>query len=81
MTVLNHTLLVRHPKTRKFLVNFDPKITEVIWETKCLLSMGLEVPKQALALLNMERKLQDSHLRLKVKYIFSFFTTVVKQGL
>uniref|UniRef100_A0A3B3YBZ9 AAA+ ATPase domain-containing protein n=1 Tax=Poecilia mexicana TaxID=48701 RepID=A0A3B3YBZ9_9TELE len=78
--ILNHTLLVRHHKTKRFLANFDPKITEVIWDTKCLLSMGLEVPKQALALLNMERKLQDSHLRLKVKYIFSCFTTVVKQG-
>ncbi|XP_016518823.1 dynein heavy chain 8, axonemal [Poecilia formosa] len=63
--ILNHTLLVRHHKTKRFLANFDPKITEVIWDTKCLLSMGLEVPKQALALLNMERKLQDSHLRLK----------------
>uniref|UniRef100_A0A3P9NGZ4 Dynein axonemal heavy chain 8 n=1 Tax=Poecilia reticulata TaxID=8081 RepID=A0A3P9NGZ4_POERE len=60
--ILNHTLLVRHPKTKRFMANFDPKITEVICDTKCMLSMGLEVPKQALALLNMERKLQDIFL-------------------
>ncbi|KAM4579488.1 dynein axonemal heavy chain 8-like, partial [Fundulus diaphanus] len=62
---LDHTLLVRHPQTKMFLVNFDPKITEIIQEVKCLSSMGLQVPQQAFALLNMERKLHDVHQRLK----------------
>ncbi|XP_035999780.1 dynein heavy chain 8, axonemal [Fundulus heteroclitus] len=63
--ILNHTVLVRHPQNKMFLVNFDPQITEVIQEVKCLSSMGLQVPKQAVALLNMERKLHDVHQRLK----------------
>ncbi|KAK5607192.1 Dynein heavy chain 8, axonemal [Crenichthys baileyi] len=63
--ILNHTLLKHQSNTNKFFVNFDPKINEVIREAKCLSSMGLEVPKQAVALLNLERKLHDNHLRLK----------------
>ncbi|XP_078119766.1 dynein axonemal heavy chain 8-like [Sander vitreus] len=63
--VLNITLLVRHPKTGKFVVNFDPKVTEVIREAKCLLKMGLEVPKQALRLVKLESKINTNHLRLQ----------------
>uniref|UniRef100_A0A8P4K4W9 AAA+ ATPase domain-containing protein n=1 Tax=Dicentrarchus labrax TaxID=13489 RepID=A0A8P4K4W9_DICLA len=64
--VLNITLLVRHPKTGKLVVNFDPKVTEVIREAKCLLKMSLEVPKQALHLVKLEIKLNAYHLRLQV---------------
>ncbi|KAG8014343.1 Dynein heavy chain 8 [Nibea albiflora] len=63
--VWNVTLLVRHPKTKKYYANFDPKITEVIREAKCLLKMGLEVPKQALCLVSSENKLNTYHLRLQ----------------
>ncbi|XP_027145030.1 dynein heavy chain 8, axonemal isoform X2 [Larimichthys crocea] len=63
--VWNVTLLVRHPKTKKYYANFDPKITEVIREAKCLLKMGLEVPKQALRLVSSESKLNTYHLRLQ----------------
>uniref|UniRef100_A0AAQ4Q6E3 AAA+ ATPase domain-containing protein n=1 Tax=Gasterosteus aculeatus aculeatus TaxID=481459 RepID=A0AAQ4Q6E3_GASAC len=63
--VLNITLLVRHPETAKLVVNFDPKVTEVILDTKWLLKMGLEVPKQALRLLKMESEIKANHLRLQ----------------
>uniref|UniRef100_A0AAX7VFT7 AAA+ ATPase domain-containing protein n=1 Tax=Astatotilapia calliptera TaxID=8154 RepID=A0AAX7VFT7_ASTCA len=63
--VLNVALLVRHPKTEKLVVNFDPKVTEVIREAKCLVKMGLLVPKQALHLLNIETKLSADHHRLQ----------------
>ncbi|CAG5978557.1 unnamed protein product [Menidia menidia] len=63
--VLNITLLVRHPSTGKLVVNFDPKITESIREAKCLLKMGLKIPKQAMLLIKMESKLNASHFRLK----------------
>ncbi|XP_047444882.1 dynein axonemal heavy chain 8-like [Mugil cephalus] len=65
LNVLNVTLLIRHPTTGKFLVNFDPKVTEVIRETKCLLKMGLKVPKQALRLVHMETDIKANHLRLQ----------------
>ncbi|XP_056247105.1 dynein axonemal heavy chain 8-like [Seriola aureovittata] len=63
--VLNITLLVRHPKTGKFVVNFDPEVTEVIREAKCLLKMGLEIPKQALCLVKLESRINTNQLRLQ----------------
>ncbi|KAF3858031.1 hypothetical protein F7725_011232 [Dissostichus mawsoni] len=63
--ILNITLLVRHAKTGKLVVNFDPKVTEVIREANCLMKMGMEVPKQALNLVKLESKLNSNHLRLQ----------------
>ncbi|XP_034008681.1 dynein heavy chain 8, axonemal-like [Trematomus bernacchii] len=63
--ILNITLLVRHAKTGKLVVNFDPKVTEVIREANCLMKMGMEVPKQALNLVKLESKLNSDHLRLQ----------------
>lgn len=50
------------------MINFDSKVAEVIREAKCLLKMGLEVPKQALHLVKLESKINVNHLRLKVNY-------------
>ncbi|XP_075954128.1 dynein axonemal heavy chain 8-like [Anarhichas minor] len=63
--VLHITLLVRHPSTGKLVVNFDPKVTEVIRDAKCLLKMGLEVPKQALRLVKSESEIKANHFRLQ----------------
>uniref|UniRef100_A0A4W6EG55 Dynein axonemal heavy chain 8 n=1 Tax=Lates calcarifer TaxID=8187 RepID=A0A4W6EG55_LATCA len=76
--VLNITLLVRHPKTGKLVVNFDPKVIEVIREAKCLLKMGLEVPKQALRLVKSENRINTNHLRLKVKHFVNIFFSLQK---
>ncbi len=65
-TVLHDTLLVRNPRTGKFVVNFDPQITDVIRETKCLWKMGLKVPKQALNLVKLEGNINENHRRLQV---------------
>uniref|UniRef100_A0A3Q3F240 Dynein, axonemal, heavy chain 5 like n=1 Tax=Kryptolebias marmoratus TaxID=37003 RepID=A0A3Q3F240_KRYMA len=79
--VLNHTLLVRHPRTGKLIDNFDPKVYEVIQEAKCLTAMDLQVPKQALVLVKMESKLRGYHLRLKVKLkAFYDVETALRQG-
>ena len=44
---LNSTVLVRHPDTKDLVVNFDPKLKEVLREIEVLTKMGLEIPLQA----------------------------------
>ncbi|XP_064453637.1 dynein axonemal heavy chain 8 [Mirounga angustirostris] len=62
---LQATLFVRHPETGKLLVNFDPKILEVVRETKCMIKMKLDVPEQAKKLLKLESKLKADKLHLQ----------------
>ncbi|XP_048203785.1 dynein axonemal heavy chain 8 isoform X1 [Perognathus longimembris pacificus] len=62
---LQATLFVRHPETGKLLVNFDPKILEVVRETKCMIKMKLDVPEQAKRLLKWESKLKADKLYLQ----------------
>ena len=62
---LQATLFVRHPETGKLLVNFDPKILEVVRETKCMIKMKLDVPEQAKNLLKLESKLKADKLYLQ----------------
>lgn len=63
---LQATVLVRHPKTGKFLVNFDPQIPEIVRETKCMIKLGLEVPEQAKKIVKLENNLKSNKLRLEV---------------
>uniref|UniRef100_H0ZBP1 Dynein axonemal heavy chain 8 n=1 Tax=Taeniopygia guttata TaxID=59729 RepID=H0ZBP1_TAEGU len=63
--LLQSTILVRHPTTEKFLVNFDPHILEMVQETKCMIRLGLEVPEQAVKLAIMEDKLKSNKLKLE----------------
>ncbi|XP_033874388.2 dynein axonemal heavy chain 8-like [Acipenser ruthenus] len=62
---LQATLLVRHPETGKMLVNFDPKIIELVRETKCMMTMGLEVPEQARRLVKTESTVKANRFRLE----------------
>nr|XP_038033594.1 dynein heavy chain 8, axonemal [Anas platyrhynchos] len=62
---LQATVLVRHPKTGKFLVNFDPQIPEIVRETKCMIKLGLEVPEQAKKIVKLENNLKSNKLRLE----------------
>ncbi|KAM4694178.1 LOW QUALITY PROTEIN: dynein axonemal heavy chain 8 [Discoglossus pictus] len=71
---LQATLLVRHPETGKMLANFDPKIPEIIRETKCMVKMGIEVPEQAMKLVKVESSLKSNQNQLAVE-------SVLRQGL
>ncbi|NXM06845.1 DYH8 protein, partial [Tyrannus savana] len=62
---LQTTIFVRHPKSEKFLVNFDPQILEIVRETKCMIKLGLEVPEQAVKIVIIENKLKANKLRLE----------------
>ncbi|KAK1192580.1 DYH8 protein, partial [Pygoscelis papua] len=62
---LQATIFARHPKTGKFLVNFDPQITEIVRETKCMIKLGLEVPEQAKKIVKVENNLKSNKLRLE----------------
>ncbi|NXC02597.1 DYH8 protein, partial [Orthonyx spaldingii] len=62
---LQSTIFVRHPKTEKFLVNFDPQIPEIVRETKCMIKLGLEVPEQAVKIAIIENKLKSNKLQLE----------------
>ncbi|XP_040468168.1 dynein heavy chain 8, axonemal [Falco naumanni] len=62
---LQTTIFVRHPKTGKFLVNFDAQIPEIVRETKCMIKLGLEVPEQAKKLVKIENNLKSKKLHLE----------------
>uniref|UniRef100_A0A8D0F655 Dynein axonemal heavy chain 8 n=1 Tax=Strix occidentalis caurina TaxID=311401 RepID=A0A8D0F655_STROC len=62
---LQATIFVDHPKTGKFLVNFDPQIPEIVRETKCMIKLGLEVPEQAKKIVKIENNLKSTKLRLE----------------
>lgn len=69
-TVLNVPLLVRHPKSQKLHVNIDLRVTEAICEAKHLMNMGLEVPNEALLLVEMESEIRSTKLRLEANHLF-----------
>ncbi|XP_071450018.1 dynein axonemal heavy chain 8 [Hetaerina americana] len=48
-------MLIQHPKTHKYEVNFDHYVREVIRETECMWKFGLQVP-DAPQLLTVQRK-------------------------
>ncbi|NXH09574.1 DYH8 protein, partial [Bucco capensis] len=62
---LQATVFVRHPKTGKFLVNFDPKIPEIVRETKSMIKLGLEVPEQAKKIAKIENEMKSNKLHLE----------------
>lgn len=71
-TVLNVPLLVRHPKSQKLHVNIDLRVTEAICEAKHLMNMDLEVPNEALLLVEMESEIKSTKLRLEASHHHPF---------
>uniref|UniRef100_A0A8C3UWT4 Dynein axonemal heavy chain 5 n=1 Tax=Catharus ustulatus TaxID=91951 RepID=A0A8C3UWT4_CATUS len=59
------SLLVRHPETKELLVNLDPMVLEVLYETKYLRKMHFEVPDVVLVKLNAEHLELPNHCALQ----------------
>lgn len=53
---LQATLIIRHDELKKFLVNFDPEIMQLIREAKCMDRVGIEIPESARIILLQEEK-------------------------
>lgn len=58
-------VLMKHPKTKKYLVNFDPYISECIREAEYMYKLGLEVPDVAQILVFCKDKILHSYEVLK----------------
>lgn len=54
-------LLTKDPKTRRYLVNFDPYIIEVIREAEYMYKLDLEVPDVGQILVFCKAKLLNAH--------------------
>ena len=66
------SLLVRHPDTGKYYVNFDPYIPTLIRETDQMRRMNLDVPLAAIKILQREASLKEYKSRLDVRMILNF---------
>ncbi|KAK5645861.1 hypothetical protein RI129_004325 [Pyrocoelia pectoralis] len=58
---LSAPILLRHPKSKKFVVNFDPYIAEAIRETEYMSKLDLPVPDVAQILVFCKDKISHSH--------------------
>ncbi|KAM6444422.1 dynein axonemal heavy chain 5-like [Rhynochetos jubatus] len=59
------SLLVRHPETKELLVNLDPVVLEVLYETKYLKKMHFEVPDVVLGLCADEKQIRRHQMELQ----------------
>lgn len=63
--VLAAPVLIKHPKTKRYIVNFDPYIVETIREAEYMQKFSLEVPDVAQILVFCKEKLYNSYERIK----------------
>ena len=66
---LDSTLIVRHPDSKKLLVNYDPRINELMKEIDVMGSMGIDVPPKARAIRNKREELKENYNMVKVREI------------
>ncbi|XP_021242639.1 dynein heavy chain 5, axonemal-like isoform X7 [Numida meleagris] len=59
------SLLVKHPETKELLVNLDPVVLEVLYETKYLKKMHFKVPDVVLGLCADEEQIKRHHTELQ----------------
>jgi dynein heavy chain len=64
------SLIIKHPETNEYLVNFDPEIITLIRETECMKRLKLDVPQEAENLISRQEIFKHNYDRIKVKIIF-----------
>ena len=63
---IHSSLLVKHPETLEYHVNFDPEIITLIRETECMKRLGLKIPTEADDLVIRQETLKLQYDRLRV---------------
>ena len=63
---LNSTVLVKHPDSGEFLVNFDPMIDELLRDVQVLNGMGVDVPTKGLLVYARKISLKEKNEQVKV---------------
>ena len=62
---LQATVIIKHPDTGKYFVNFDKEILQLISEAKYLVKLGFIIPSAARAVLLQEGELKSSYNDMK----------------
>jgi dynein heavy chain len=63
---LNSTVLIRHPDSNELMVNFDPKIKELLRNVQVLNGMGVEVPTRGLMMYAQKVSLMEKLDKINV---------------
>jgi dynein heavy chain len=63
---IHSSLIIKHPETNEYLVNFDPEIITLIRETECMKRLKLDVPKEAENLITRQEIFKHNYDRIKV---------------
>lgn len=70
-SALGAPIILPHPHTKKYVVNFDPFLPESIREIECMLKLDLEVPDTAKVL---------NFCKDKINYAFQKIKALVKEN-
>lgn len=73
---LNATLLIRNPGDKELIVNFDPKINELMREIDVMGRMGIDIPPKARLFRTKREELKKKFNNIKVQfidYVFSYY--------
>ena len=62
---LQATLIIKHPDTGRYFVNFDKDIIQLISEAKCLVKLGFNIPSAAKTILLQEGEFKSYYDNLK----------------
>ena len=63
---IHASLIVKHPETSEYFVNFDPEIMTLIRETECMKRLNLQIPPEAENLVVRQEVFKDNFDRLKL---------------